>query len=72
MCDLRPPTFLPVSMRLRCRPLQSLATRRPFSYSANAPATCRIILRSKSPDGVNLEIREGERSGAPRRLRSNR
>jgi hypothetical protein len=45
-CDFRPPTLLPVPLRLSSRALGSLATRRPFSYSMKAPATWHISLLS--------------------------
>jgi hypothetical protein len=61
-------------MRLRWRPLRNLATNRPFSYSAKAPATWRIIflhhqlagkptgvLNNDSADAVALDLVEQSR-----------
>jgi hypothetical protein len=59
-CDFRPPTFSPVPLRLRSRAPRSLATRRAFSYSINAPATCRIILRPTS----SLSVRSSPEAGS--------
>src|SRR5271154_1876594 len=49
------PSHLPVAARRRSRATRSLETRRVFSYSANAPATCRIILRAGSLVSVPSE-----------------
>jgi hypothetical protein len=46
------------------RPLRSLATRRPFSYSAKAPATWRIILRPRSSLSVKSSLHDDHRLGA--------
>ena len=59
------PSHLPPSWRLRSRACRSLWTRRPFSYSAKAPAIWRIILRL----GSSLAVRSSRLAVSRRRPR---
>ena len=50
---VRPVAGKPVSAAFRSRAARSFPTSRAFSYSAKAPATCRIMVRS----GSSLDVR---------------